>query len=109
MKLSPKKPLPQFGLDQTNKHVLSNCSSPDALARYTNRQNTILEMIAKWIVPKMKSDQALFCDLRVPGARQVCDLFIGPRPDLASVSSNKIVIIEVTVFHETNMQTSREY
>src|SRR6267154_1706782 len=27
---------PGCGLDQTNKHVLSNCSSPDALAQYTS-------------------------------------------------------------------------
>ena len=100
---------PNCGVDQTNKHVLSNCSSPDALARYTIRHNTILDIIAKWIVPKMKPNHSLFCDLRVPGARQVCDLFNGPRPDLAIVSSSAIVIGELTVCHETNMLHSREY
>src|SRR6266516_3820702 len=100
---------PNCGVDQTNKHVLSNCSSPDALARYTNRHNTILDIIAKWIVPKMKPNHSLFCDLRVPGSRQVCDLFNGPRPDLAIVSSSSIVIGELTVCHETNMLHSREY
>ena len=57
----------------------------------------------------MKPNQSLFCDLRVPGARQVCDLFNGPRPDLAIVSSTSMVIGELTVCHETNMQHSREY
>src|SRR6266516_2587029 len=106
---APTNLCPKCGVDQTNKHVLSNCSSPDALARYTNRHNTILEMIAKWIVQKLKSNQSLFCDLRVPGARQVCDLFNGPRPDLAIVSSTKIVNGKLRVYHETNMQHSREY
>src|SRR6267154_2366012 len=96
------------GLDQTNKHVLSNCNSPDALARYTKRHNSILKLIAKWIVQQLKTDHSLYCDLRVPGARQVCDLFNGPRPDLAIVTPSKIVIGELTVCHETNMQRSRD-
>ena len=89
--------------------MLSNCSSPVALARYTDRHNTILELIAKWIVTKVKSTQTLYCDLKVPGARQVCDLFNGPRPDLAIVSPLRIVVGELTVCHETNLQHSRDY
>jgi len=106
---SPTNCCPRCGADQTNKHVLSNCSSSDALAQYTSRHNTILEIIAKWIVPKLKQNQTLYCDLRVPGARQVCDLFNGPRPDMAIVSPRKIVIGELTVCHETNLQKSRDY
>jgi len=106
---SPTNLCPSCGLDQTNKHVLSNCNSPDALARYTNRHNTILEIIAKWIVPKLKNNQSLYCDLSVPGAYHVCDLFNGPRPDLAIVSPSMIVVGELTICHETNMQKSRDY
>jgi len=106
---SPSNLCPKCGVDQTNKHVLSNCSSPNALAQYTKRHNTVLELIAKWIVPHMKPNQTLFCDLRVPGTKQVCDLFNGPRPDLAIVSPLRIVVGELTVCHETNMQQSREY
>ena len=83
---SPTGFCPRCGWEQTNKHVLSNCSFPDALARYTDRHNRILELIAKWIVPQLKSNYALYCDLSVPGARPVCDLFKGFRPDLAIVS-----------------------
>ena len=100
---------PKCGLDQTNKHVLSNCSSPDALARYTDRHNLILELLARWVVPQLESNQSLYCDLRVPGARPVCDLFNGFRPDLAIVSPTKIVVGELTVCHETNLQQSRDY
>ena len=106
---SPSNLCPKCGLDQTNKHVLCNCRSPDALAQYTERHNNILEQIAKWIVPKLKDNHTLYCDLRVPGARQVCDLFRGPRPDLAIVSPSTIVIGELTVCHETNLQKSRDY
>ena len=101
--------MPKCGVDQTNKHVLSNCSSPDALARYTDRHNCILEIIAEWIVPQLKSNQSLYCDLKVPGARPVCDLFNGFRPDLAIVSQTRIIVGELTVCHETNMQQSRDY
>ena len=100
---------PKCGEDQTNKHVLSNCSSHDALARYTDRHNRILEIIAKWIVPQLKTSQLLYCDLSVPGAYSVCDLFNGVRPDLAVVSPNKIVVGELTVCHETNLIKSRDY
>ena len=100
---------PKCGEDQTNKHVLSNCSSHDALALYTDRHNQILEIIAKWIVPQLKACQTLYCDLSVPGAHTVCDLFNGVRPDLAVVSSHKIVVGELTVCHETNLIKSRDY
>src|SRR6266516_4022530 len=95
--------------DQTNKHVLSNCSSPDALAQYTDRHNQVLGLIVKWIVPQLKSTQTLYCDLKVPGARQVCDLFKWFRPDLAIVSPTRIVVGELTICHETNLQNSRDY
>src|SRR3989442_12981059 len=89
---SPTNLCPRCGMDQTNKHVLSNCSSPDALAQYTSRHNCILKLIAEWIgfVPQQKSNQVLYCDFSVPGARPVCDLFNRVRPDLAIVSPNKI-------------------
>ena len=57
----------------------------------------------------MKSSQALYCYLGVPGARQACDLFKGFRPDLAIVSSTKIIVGELTVCHETNLQRSKDY
>src|SRR6266516_4005472 len=99
---------PKCGEDQTNKHVLSNCGSHDALVRYTNRHNHILEIIAKWIVPQLKTNQTLYCDLSVLGARSVCDLFNGVRPDLAIVSPVKIVVGELTICHETNLVKSRD-
>ena len=106
---SPTNLCPKCGVDQTNKHILSNCSSPDALAQYTSRHNTVLEIIVKWIVPQMNSNQTLFCDIGVPGTKHVCDLFNGPGSDIAIVSPLRIVVGELTICHETNMQRSREY
>src|SRR6267154_2748920 len=100
---------PHCGCDQTNKHVLSNCRSPDALTRYTARHNNVLQKIAKWIAPQLKENHLVYCDLSVPGARHVCDLFVGVRPDLAIVSPARITVGELTVCHESNLQKSREY
>jgi len=106
---SPTNQCPRCRLDQTNKHVLSNCGSREALAQYTDRHNHILEIIAKWIVPQLKENLTLYCDLSVPGACSVCDLFNGVRPDLAIVSPSKIVVGELTICHETNLIKSRDY
>src|SRR6266516_7490442 len=58
---------------------------------------------------KLKCSHFLYCDLGVPGARSVCDLFIGFRPDLAIVSPTKIVVGELTICHETNLIKSWDY
>ena len=57
----------------------------------------------------MRDKLYLCCDLRVHGAHQVCDLFNGPRPDLAIVTPSKIVVGELTVCHATNLLRSRDY
>src|SRR6266516_790110 len=108
-KLSTSGACPRCGGDETNKHVLSNCGHHDALSRYTDRHNRILELIAKWVVTMLKSNYTLYCDLNVPGARPVCDLFNGFRPDLAIVSPTKIVVGELTICRETNLIKSRDY
>src|SRR5213080_846364 len=48
---------------QSNKHVLSNCSHPDALERFTNRHNKILDLLAAWFIYKLDSKSTLFVDL----------------------------------------------
>src|SRR6267154_2409414 len=63
----------------------------------------------KWILTHIEGTKSLYCDLRVTGARQVCDLFNGPRPDLAMVFPSRIVVGELTVCHETNLRHSRDY
>ena len=65
--------------------------------------------MAKWIITHIDGSKSLYCDLRVPGARQVCDPFNGPRPDLAIVFPSRIVVGELTVCHKTNLRHSRVY
>ena len=105
---SPTDCCPLCGLNQTNKHVVSNCSAPEVLARYLDRHNKILRLLANWIKPKLRGE-TLFCDLTIAGARHVSDLFVGVRPDLAVVNPSRIVVCEVTVCHETNLESSRLY
>jgi len=42
-------PLCSSGKVQTNKHVLSNCSSATALHRYTTRHNDVLKLLIGWL------------------------------------------------------------
>ena len=100
---------PKCGLCESNKHVLSNCGSQESLSRYLDRHNQILKLIADWIVPNLGTAGALYCDLSLPGVRHVADLFNGFRPDLAIVSQSRIVVGELTVCHETNLQSSRDF
>ena len=97
------------GEKQTNKHVLSNCSSPIALARYTTRHNKILQVISDWLRSVIKADQQLFIDLS--DSQELCtsELFNRFRPDKAIMNSNFIATLELTVCHETNMLLSRQY
>ena len=48
---------------QTNKHVLSNCSSPSTLHRYSNRHNSILTILAEYFKSVLPSTHSLFVDL----------------------------------------------
>ena len=65
---------------QSNKHVLSNCSNPVTLTRYTERHNKILFILATWLQSKINKECSVFVDL--PGFMQTSDLFNSIRPDL---------------------------
>lgn len=94
---------------QSNKHVLSNCSHPDALLRFTNRHNKILDLLASWFSSKLDCNSTLFVDLPGSKYRQVVDIFSSVRPDLAIVKGNSALIIELTICHETNLKSSKMY
>src|SRR6218665_378868 len=50
---------------QTNKHSLNNCGSPSTLARYKRRHDTVLEILALWILSAVKEECEVFVDLHV--------------------------------------------
>jgi hypothetical protein len=58
---------------------------------------------------KLNGAANLYCDLAVVGTRYISDLFNGVRPDLAIVNSSRIDVCELTVCHETNFKSSRNY
>ena len=72
---APSNLCPMCGFIQTNKHVLSNCSSNGALGRYTIRHNKVLKILIDWISPKLNAGMELYHDLPLRGSRQVIDLF----------------------------------
>ena len=106
---APSNLCPRCGLIQSNKHVLSNCGAPEALARYTERHNRILMLLIDWIRPKLNPDVEIFCDLQLAGTRHVSELFNHFKPDLALKNSKKVGLLELTVCHETNFMASRNY
>ena len=103
-------PLCNKGAPQTNKHVLSNCSSDVALNRYTQRHNAVLYAIAEWIHSIKSADQQLFADVISSKFHPISALFnTTKRPDLATLQGTAITVIELTVCHETNLRKSKDY
>jgi len=102
-------PLCACGKHQINKHVLSNCSSPTALHRYSTHHNEVVSVLVAWLRSAVTSDQQVYADL--PGAQvlPVCDLFVQCRPDIAICDRDSIHALEMTVCHETNFRSSRTY
>ena len=105
----PSCPLCASGQPQTNKHVLSNCSCPTALHRYTERHNAVLALLITWLRSNISREQQLYADLVEVNVLPVCDLFISCRPDIAIVNRDSIHVLELTVCHETNMISSHDY
>lgn len=97
--------------NQTNKHVLSNCSAQAALSRYTARHNAILKILATWINDLLQPDRTLFTDLPGPNSNPVSALFKRLRPDLVikDTTNNTLTVLELTICHETNFESSKNY
>ena len=106
----PACPLCANGFVQTNKHVLSNCNSVIALNRYTQRHNAVLAEIANWMNINKADTQELFVDIDSPSFKPISDIFLeNVRPDLAIVNNLSILVLELTVCHETNLLKSKLY
>ena len=102
---------PLCSLPQTNKHVLSNCSNNNVLTRFTTRHDKILEIIANWFLSKIASNTniKMFVDLKNKNFNQCSDLFTNLRPDLAFIKGNTVHVLELTVCHETNINSSKKF
>jgi hypothetical protein len=94
---------------QTNKHVLSHCNHPDALKRYTDRHNKILELLVFWFKNKTDKNTSVYVDLPGSPFKQSADLFNSFRPDIVLVNAKEALVIELTICHETNLISFRDY
>ena len=93
---------------QTNKHLLSNCSNPLMLEQYLHRHNEILKLFSSWIDQNKSSSQQLFTDL--DSGNPISEVFHDSvRPDLILSDDSTILVLELTVCHETNLQSSKAY
>ena len=95
---------------QTNKHVLSCCSSNIALERYETRHDKVLKILADWIILNSKPNRTVFVDLEGDNYKPLSNLFVSPRPDIAIRGpDNTIYTLELTVCHKTNFSKSKLY
>jgi len=89
--------------------VLSNCGSTTALHRYTIRHNEVLSLPIDWLKANLAAYQIIYADLPKTNILPVADLFNNYRPDIAVADSESICILELSVCHETNLVSSREF
>ncbi len=91
----------------TKKHVLSNCSNPAALRRYTIRYNDILSLLVRWLTSIKSANQLLYADLSDANILPICDLFysitvvpIQPLPMLRLfIFLNSLFVMKLIQFH----------
>ena len=95
---------------QTNKHLLSNCSAPISLERFTRRHNTILKLVVDWLNSVLDGDHHLLADIASSEIDQVEKVFKSTcRPDIVIHDNSTITVLELTVCHETNLCKSKLY
>src|ERR1700743_3436095 len=66
-------------------------------------------MLADWLSSKLDNKSTLFVDLRGCKCKQVTDIFTSVIPDLVIVTENTVLIVELTICHETNLRSSKSY
>ena len=66
-------------------------------------------MLVDWLSSKLDNKQTLFVDLSGSKYKQVTGIFTSVRPDLAIVTENTVLIVELTICYETNLRSSKLY
>ena len=78
------------------------------LEKYKARHNGILETLANWINSKKSSDQRLLTDLNsFDPIEAIFDSSL--RPDIVLYDSKNILVLELTVCHESNLLKSKQF
>ena len=83
--------------------------SPAALRQYTVKHNEVLSLLINWLWSCLAADLLIYADLPGSDIVPVGDLFNSFRPDIAVADDNSICTLELTVCHETNLISSRNY
>ena len=97
------------GAIQTNKHSLNNWGYPSALARYKRRHDNVLEILAQLIVSAVKQECEVFVDLVGQSYRPISSVFSSLRPDIGLKHQKTISTLELTICHETNAISSKNF
>ena len=103
-----------FVQDETaNKFTCSysNCGSDIALERYKFCHNAILRLLFEWLQTVINDTYTVCVDLDTkPQNCRISEiLYKNVRPDLLLFNNSKIIILELTVCHESNLQKSKIY
>ena len=78
------------------------------LEKYKARHNGILETLANWINSKKSSDQRLLTDLNsFDPIEAIFDSSL--RPDIVLYDNKNILVLELTVCHESNLLKSKQF
>jgi hypothetical protein len=69
----------------------------------------VLSLLIGWLKSKLAANQTIYADLSEANISPVVDLFKNYRPDIAIADANSICTLKLTVCHETNVVSSRDY
>ena len=97
------------GIKQTQRHVVSLCSSALNNGRFTWRHNSVLYTICQHLSSLMKNGNKLYADLI--GFESTSSLCESSRPDACIVTANSEVLLplELTMCHELSFEKARDY
>ena len=79
------------------------------LSKYTKRHDHALEILLNWFKSNLKDNHELYADFDTASVKPISDLFFQFRPDIAIKHFSQIDILELTVCHESNLTSSRQY
>ena len=92
---------------ETQLHIFSNCSK--YLDRYKWRHDSILKTILNKLSRSTRNRLEIFADCEEVNYICTSEIFEKSRPDIAVVTENKVIVIELTVCFDTNTEKSRLY
>ena len=93
--------------NQMQLHMLNNCPAAVRSRQYTQSHNSILYTMCHYLPEFENSRFKLYADLI--GFKSPTELFNRLIPDIVLVWNDKLIVIELTCYFETNFAKSRKY